>query len=79
MSLDPLKLGLFVLLFLPGFIFVETCEHHLLRERKPQFEKTFEILLWSAFIWLIAFAVPVWWPSTSRTIAIDAIRQAALG
>jgi len=60
--IDPLKLGLYILLFLPGFIFVQTLEYHLLREKKSQFEKTLEILLWSAFIWMIAFALPIWWP-----------------
>jgi len=30
---DPLKLGLYVLLLIPGFIFVQVREYHLLREK----------------------------------------------
>ena len=58
-SFDPLKIGLYVLLLLPGFIFVQVLEFHLLREEKPQFEKTLEIILASAFLWVVAVAVPV--------------------
>lgn len=78
MALDPFKVGLSILLFLPGFIFVEVREHHLARERKPQFEKTLEIILWSAFIWLIAFALPVWWPySEGRNAVLEAVQRTA--
>lgn len=55
--LDPFKIGIIVLFFIPGFIFVQVIERHLLREKKPQFEKTFEIILWSAFIWIISISV----------------------
>ncbi len=60
--LDPIKLGTYILFFIPGFIFVQTIEHHLLREKKPQFEKTLEIILWSAAIWTISVIFPIWWP-----------------
>jgi hypothetical protein len=63
---DPIKLGLYVLLILPGFIFVQTREYHLLREKRSQFEKTLEILLWSAAIWMIACAIPWSWPFLGR-------------
>ena len=62
--LDPLKLGIYILFFLPGFIFVQTIEYHLLREKKPQFEKTLEIILWSAAIWVVSIVFPIWWPWT---------------
>ncbi len=62
MSLDVIKVGIYILLFLPGFIFVETCEFHLLRERKPQFEKSLEIILWSGLIWFVCIVAPSWWP-----------------
>jgi len=56
--LEPLNIGIYILLFIPGFIFVQTKDYHLLREKKPQFEKTLEIILWSAVIWLVAIASP---------------------
>lgn len=68
---EPLRLGVFVLLLMPGFIFVQTREYHLLRERRSQFEKTFDIVLWSAAIWIVACALPVWWPfSSARAYAL---------
>lgn len=60
--MENLKLGLFVVLLLPGFIFVQAQEHHLLREKKPQFEKTLEIILESCLIWIVALTSPFWWP-----------------
>jgi Family of unknown function (DUF6338) len=59
---EPMNLGLYLLFFVPGFIFIQTIERHLVREKKPQFEKTIEIFLWSAFIWMIAIYVPLWVP-----------------
>ena len=67
---DALKIGVYVLLVLPGFIFVQTREYHLLREKRSQFEKTLEIVLWSAAIWTIACASPIWWPSNPRYLAL---------
>ena len=57
-----LKLSTYVILLIPGFIFVQILEHHLLREKKQQFEKTLEILLSSAFIWALSLSFPLWWP-----------------
>ncbi len=59
---DLSSLGFYILLLLPGYIFVQTRDYHLLREKKTQFEKTFEIILWSAFIWVIACVSSFWWP-----------------
>jgi hypothetical protein len=69
-SFDPLKIGLYVLLLLPGFIFVQVLEFHLLREEKPQFEKTLEIILASAFLWVVAIAIPWWvpWPNARALV-----------
>jgi hypothetical protein len=55
---DVFKVGIYILLFIPGFIFVQTKDHHLLREKKPQFEKGLEIILWSAIVWVAAFSLP---------------------
>lgn len=66
--IDPLKVGVYVLLLLPGFIFMQVHDHHLLREKKQQFEKTLEILLASALIWMLAFSVPRWWPWESSRL-----------
>jgi hypothetical protein len=58
---NPLGLGLYIFLLLPGFIWVQVYEYHLLREKKEQFVKTLEIVLWSAFIWALAYAMPSGW------------------
>lgn len=58
--IDLLNIGFYLLIFLPGFIFVQVIERHLLREKKPQFEKTIEIVLWSVLIWMISFSIPFW-------------------
>ncbi len=55
---EPLKIGIYILLFIPGFIFVQTREHHLLREKIPQFEKTLNIILWSTILWVISISFP---------------------
>lgn len=73
---DALKFGVYVLLVLPGFILVQTREYHLLREKRSQFEKTLEIVLWSAAIWAIACASPIWWPSNPRGLALCEARAA---
>jgi Family of unknown function (DUF6338) len=73
--LDTLKLGLYILLLLPGFLFVQVREYHLLREKKPQFEKSLEIILGSCFIWTVALALPWWWPWPSSRASI--VREAA--
>src|SRR6185437_506063 len=73
---DALKFGVYVLLILPGFILVQTREYHLLREKRSQFEKTLEIVLWSAAVWTIACASPIWWPSSPRAIALCEARAA---
>jgi len=74
---DPLKLGLYVLLLIPGFIFVQVREYHLLREKRSQFEKSLDIILWSAAIWIVACTIPFWWPlSASRTLALDETKRA---
>ncbi len=68
---EPLKLGIFILLLVPGFIFVQILEFHLLREKRSQFEKSLEIVLYGALIWIVACAFPIWWPSgRSRSVAL---------
>lgn len=73
---DPLKLGLYVLLLLPGLIFVQIIEYHLLREKKPQFERILDIILWSAIIWVVACASPLWPFCSARNEALHTIENA---
>jgi hypothetical protein len=71
---DVLKVGLYVLLFLPGFIFVETRDYHLLRQAKGQFEKTLQVVLWSALIWFVGCALPHYWPfGGARRATLDGV------
>ena len=73
---DALKIGIYVFLILPGFILVQTREYHLLREKRSQFEKSLEIVLWSATIWIIACASPYWFPENPRSVALCEARNA---
>jgi hypothetical protein len=66
---DPIKIGVYVLLVLPGFIFVQTRDYHLLREQRSQFEKTLDIILCSAIIWILSSLSPIWLPSGVRILA----------
>src|SRR5258707_8074067 len=61
-TIDIVKVAVYITLFIPGFVYIQTIEHHLLREKKAQFEKTLEIVLSSTFIWAIALSLPIWWP-----------------
>lgn len=63
--LPSLKVGLIAILLLPGFIFVQIIERHLLREKKPQFEKSLEIFLSSILIWIIFAIFPYTIPCTN--------------
>lgn len=74
--LDPIKIGLVVLVFVPGFIFIQIIERHLLREKKPQFEKTLEIILASALIWLLVLSAPdLVSPSESKEKVISLVEK----
>jgi hypothetical protein len=64
---DAFKLGIYILLFIPGFIFVQTKDYHLLREKKAQFEKALEIILWSAFLWVLAGLILIWFLGNCST------------
>lgn len=60
--LSGFKVGLIAIFLVPGYIFVAVVERHLLREKKSQFEKTFEITLISAILWMLAGVLPFWAP-----------------
>ena len=52
-------------------------EYHLIREKRSQFEKSLDILLWSAAIWMAACTVPFWWPwNASRSLALSEVKIA---
>jgi uncharacterized membrane protein len=58
MDFGPVQVGMFILAFVPGYIFIQTLDHHLLRGEKSQFEKTVQVLLASTVIWLFALTWP---------------------
>lgn len=63
-------------MFLPGFIYIQIIEYHLLREKKNQFEKTLEIVLNSIFIWVISSFLPIWWPwNEQRLVLLEHLPQ----
>ncbi len=71
-----IKIGFYILLLIPGFIYIQVLEYHFLKENKPQFEKMFQIVLGSAFIWFISIISPIWWPfGGKRSLIIDTITK----
>lgn len=70
--IDPIKLGIYILFFLPGFIFLQIKDRHLLIENKGQFEKVMEIILWSAFIWVMCIAI-FWFVSPINILKLDKV------
>jgi hypothetical protein len=59
MGIDIVQIVIFLLAFVPGFIFIQTIDHHLVKGEKSQFEKTIQILLASTIIWLISLFIPI--------------------
>ena len=59
MNIGLIQIGIFLLAFVPGFIFIQTIDHHLLKGEKTQFEKTIQILLASTIVWLITIILPL--------------------
>ncbi|MEW6775673.1 MAG: DUF6338 family protein [Bdellovibrionota bacterium] len=55
---NPFKLGLYVLALVPGYLFVQIKNHHLLREERSQFATSLEVIFASAIIWVIACLIP---------------------
>lgn len=77
MIFDPIQIGVFILAFVPGYIFIQTLDHHLLKGEKTQFEKTVQILLASTVIWLLALVCPFLVPvQNEKTVLLDIIRRA---
>ena len=72
--------GIYALLLIPGFIWVQVYEHYLLREKKEQFVKTLEIVLWSALIWAFALYLSVaFHPTNWFTKAITTVMPSFSG
>lgn len=66
--------GFYVLLLIPGFIWVQVFEHHLLREKKEQFVKTMEVVLWSGMFWAGALILPCEPSETLRKSLVYGVR-----
>ncbi|MDR3312245.1 MAG: DUF6338 family protein, partial [Spirochaetaceae bacterium] len=53
MDFNPISLILFILVFVPGYIFIHILDYHLVKGEKSQFEKTVQGILASTIIWVI--------------------------
>ena len=58
MEVDVIKALSFLLVFVPGYIFIHTLDYHLLKGEKSQFEKTVQAILSSAMIWTLFIIFP---------------------
>jgi len=73
MSFEPLQIGLFILMFVPGYIFIQIIDHYLLKGEKSQFEKTIQVLFTSTVIWLFVFVWPWFIPVQKQKEAVIGI------
>ena len=73
---NPLQLGFYIVLLVPGYLFVQVKNHHLLREQRSQFATSLEVVFASVLIWVVASALPCFFPfGIERDTTISAIRQ----
>ncbi|MGD0279328.1 MAG: DUF6338 family protein [Smithella sp.] len=61
MEIDGIKALTFVLVFVPGYIFIHTLDYHLLQGEKSQFETSIQAILSSVILWTIFLLFP-WQP-----------------
>jgi hypothetical protein len=59
MDFNPVSLILFILVFVPGYIFIHILDYHLVKGEKSQFEKTVQGILASTIIWVIFLFIPI--------------------
>jgi len=69
--LDFIGLNTFflILFYIPGYIYIQTVDHFLLKGEKSQFEKTIQGILASLIIWLLFYLIP-FQPLNHEKIAI---------
>jgi hypothetical protein len=74
MDFNPISLILFILVFVPGYIFIHILDYHLVKGEKSQFEKTVQGILASTIIWVIFLFFPIF-PiiDTNRKLIINFI------
>lgn len=58
MEIDGIKALTFVLVFVPGYIFIHTLDYHLLKGEKSQFEKTIQAVISSVILWTLFILFP---------------------
>jgi hypothetical protein len=77
MDFYPVSLILFILVFVPGYIFIHILDYHLVKGEKSQFEKTVQGLLVSTIIWPIMMFFPyIPFVMEHRKIVIDYLKDA---
>jgi hypothetical protein len=79
MNFEPVQVVIFILIFVPGFIFVQTIDHHLQKGEKSQFEKTVQILLASTIIWVVVIILPLGLPGLSDRVFVMGLWKDYLG
>jgi hypothetical protein len=74
---SPIQLVIFILVFVPGYIFIHITDYHLLKGEKSQFEKTVQVLLASTVIWVVMVILPcVPFITQKKTLVINYIISA---
>jgi hypothetical protein len=74
MDFNPISLLLFILVLVPGYIFIHILDYHLVKGMKSQFEKTVQGIFASTIIWVIFLFVPtIPLVETKRKIVFDYI------
>ena len=74
MEFNPISLLLFILVFVPGYIFIHILDYHLVKGEKSQFEKTVQGVFASTIIWVIFLFIPtIPLIETKRKLIFDCI------
>ena len=77
--MDLITLMIYILFFIPGFIYIKIKDYLLSKEKKEQFTMTLEIVLMSAFIWIISLVFVNFFFNTMFkqiiTVIIDALNN----
>jgi purine-cytosine permease-like protein len=55
MDFNPVSLLLFILVLVPGYIFIHIRDYYLVKGEKSQFEKTVQGIIASTIIWVVFY------------------------
>jgi hypothetical protein len=77
MDFNPVSLLLFILVLVPGYIFIHILDYYLVKGEKSQFEKTVQGIIASTIIWILFLFLP--FMNEQKSVIIDYLRKIVIG